>query len=515
MSELAGRAAMVTGASIAARQNDRLPDSVSRNSPPVIIAGMHRSGTSMVSRLLRDCGVYLGKEDSLAGSSADNENGFWENLRLVQVNEAVLAELGASWDLPLPFPEDWMDNEQLFRLRLRADLATKALRRSDFWGWKDPRNSLTLPFWRTLFPQMRVVICVRNPFEVALSLRKRNNTSNEMGLTLWAIYNQRLLEATSPQERVVTHYDAYFHQPQSELRRVAEFLGVRISDEELRQSTSSVKPESRHNSFGADHLIEFGASSEVISTYTALCEESGWQAGEPVLKVGRSYEPRVGNQARIAENRERLHADAAAIMTPGAPSPTWSLGRYDRAAFELELAKRDLSSFSNELRVREDRLRETEASLNASTARATSLHDALRELEVQHAALGRTTGAAQVRSLELAELRLDSLEQRFADNFEALSNERATLLAKVEALVGDRAHLAEERDGFFKRLGYEQRRATELEENLSRSEEAVAAMTRSYELLRQQLAAVHRSRLWRIGRFYWRMRDRLGLGDRM
>ena len=63
------------------------------------------------------------------------------------------------------------------------------------WGWKDPRNSLTLPFWQELLPNLKTLIIVRNPLEVAYSMRERNGTSYAFGLRLWEIYNRRLIEA--------------------------------------------------------------------------------------------------------------------------------------------------------------------------------------------------------------------------------------------------------------------------------------------------------------------------------
>ena len=62
------------------------------------------------------------------------------------------------------------------------------------WGWKDPRASLTIRFWLDLIPDLRVILCVRHPLEVALSLKRRNNTSYAHGLSLWHTYYETVLE---------------------------------------------------------------------------------------------------------------------------------------------------------------------------------------------------------------------------------------------------------------------------------------------------------------------------------
>jgi hypothetical protein len=67
---------------------------------PICIAGMHRSGTSMVARLLNLCSLYLGPETELVGAAPGNEEGFWENGLFVRLNEDALAQLGGGWDLP-------------------------------------------------------------------------------------------------------------------------------------------------------------------------------------------------------------------------------------------------------------------------------------------------------------------------------------------------------------------------------------------------------------------------------
>ena len=42
------------------------------------------------------------------------------------------------------------------------------------WGWKDPRNIFTLPFWITLFPLSKIIIVKRHPYDVCMSLINRN-----------------------------------------------------------------------------------------------------------------------------------------------------------------------------------------------------------------------------------------------------------------------------------------------------------------------------------------------------
>jgi hypothetical protein len=133
----------------------------------VCICGMHRSGTSMVSNTLSRCGIYLGPEDVLKRAGADNELGFWENDAFVAINDDLLRQVFGGWDAPPVWFNGWENEPHLESLRERARQLIDQHRDRPIWGWKDPRSSLTLPFWKRLIPDLKVVICLRNPLEVA------------------------------------------------------------------------------------------------------------------------------------------------------------------------------------------------------------------------------------------------------------------------------------------------------------------------------------------------------------
>lgn len=242
---------------------------------PVCITGMHRSGTSMISRLLHDCGLYLGQDEDLLPPQGDNQAGFWENVYFVAVNEELLFQLESGWDLP---PESFDLPEDHPRYQ---DLAAKTLFLLDQfsnrepWGWKDPRNSLTLPYWETFLPDLKLVICVRNPIEVVKSLSLRNNSSDAFGYNLWLAYNRRLLFTTNPQHRVITHYDSYFIDPLTELRRLMTFLDMPASDETLRKACQTVSSSLRHNLSPGIEEMKAQVPGEVLNLYRAICFEAG------------------------------------------------------------------------------------------------------------------------------------------------------------------------------------------------------------------------------------------------
>jgi GT2 family glycosyltransferase len=238
----------------------------------ICIAGAHRSGTSMLTRLLHACGLYLGPKDALMPPQADNPDGFWEHLGFVALNDELLAALGGAWDLPPKLSGNFSEAPRIDSLRMKGRLLIEGFGSADVWGWKDPRNSLTLPFWQDLIPELKTLIMVRNPLEVAYSMRKRNGTSYTFGVRLWEIYNRRVMEAADTHERLVTHYDLFFENPEQELKRIADFIG--LPDAKIGKAAELVATKRRHTHFTIDQLLDAGVSGEVVELYRALVAQA-------------------------------------------------------------------------------------------------------------------------------------------------------------------------------------------------------------------------------------------------
>lgn len=266
----------------------------------VCITGMHRSGTSMVANMLHRCGLFLGEEDELMPATTDNARGHWEHKQFVRINEDILHSLGGAWYAP---PADSVASsfQRMPEIRQSASALVDSFSKREPWGWKDPRNCLTLPFWSDLLSDIKVVICVRNPLEVVESLRRRpvfrhsegnvlwkfyKEARSSLSLTqrkffspkacleLWRIYNERILEHAAPECRIVTHYDTYFRDAAGELARVLRFLEIKASDEAVREAASLASIDLRHNRFKGPSLIASRMPTETSQLYEDLCEES-------------------------------------------------------------------------------------------------------------------------------------------------------------------------------------------------------------------------------------------------
>jgi len=148
---------------------------------PIIIMGMHRSGTSILTKMLMECGLFVGWE-------LDETQ---EALFFRRRNEKLINICGGRWDNPLPV-NLILSNESLTQeviSSLKKDISSfgvfsflgpklywrsRTLQKTNFsWGWKDPRNAFLLPLWLEIFPRARVVRIVRNGIDVARSLMLR------------------------------------------------------------------------------------------------------------------------------------------------------------------------------------------------------------------------------------------------------------------------------------------------------------------------------------------------------
>lgn len=194
---------------------------------PICVAGMHRSGTSMVAEILRGAGVYLGADEALLPASEFNPHGLFEHRDFVLLNDEILTTLGGAWDRPPTIRLPWA-RRRLEPLREKARALVAEMERHRQWGWKDPRNSLTLPFWRTVVPDLRLVICVREPGSVAHSLAARGGHSLQFGITLWTEYNRRLLR-WARRATVVTAYESYASDREREVTRLLDRLGLPVT----------------------------------------------------------------------------------------------------------------------------------------------------------------------------------------------------------------------------------------------------------------------------------------------
>ena len=192
----------------------------------LLICGMHRSGTSLITKAFELFGFGLG--DNLMAANTDNPKGFFEDLDVVALNNLILEASGAAWDIPpvaLGKAVVWNADHIASGVSL---LKTK-LANSPQLAIKDPRVCLLLPFWQAVAKAadcpIKLCFVVRNPLDVAASLAKRNDFSQAQSLTLTHVHWQQMLQSASDHDLVVS-YDALLDDPEHALARLGNWLSI-------------------------------------------------------------------------------------------------------------------------------------------------------------------------------------------------------------------------------------------------------------------------------------------------
>jgi glycosyltransferase involved in cell wall biosynthesis len=189
---------------------------------------MHRSGTSLTAGLLRLLGADLGPQDGLLPpDDRDNPRGYWERLEVMDLNNELLARLsGSSW-APPPLPAGWESSPELDDVRDRARSVLDGFDPSRVWVVKDPRLSLTLPFWLPLVDKSAALVCVRSPRDVAASLHVRDPDgplSRRDWTAVWRQYTAAALENARPLAHAIVSYDDWFGEGRP--RQLATLAGL-------------------------------------------------------------------------------------------------------------------------------------------------------------------------------------------------------------------------------------------------------------------------------------------------
>ncbi|HSH09643.1 MAG TPA: sulfotransferase [Oceanipulchritudo sp.] len=166
---------------------------------PILILGMHRSGTSYLAQVMQSLGVFIG--DDLVGPQKGNLRGHYEARPLLEFHQQLIAARDRTtrraFDdgmlVQAPLDLDLTDDE-----RQQAEELIAAMRRPGPWGWKEPRTCLFLDMWLELLPQAKTLVVYRHPLEVHQSLLRRDHWDlalfPDQALRAYAVYNRILLE---------------------------------------------------------------------------------------------------------------------------------------------------------------------------------------------------------------------------------------------------------------------------------------------------------------------------------
>lgn len=194
----------------------------------IIVSGIYRSGTSLVTELIHRWGAYVGQEQDIF----QDEYGYLEHFALQKLNDELLNNNSR---VPTPVNQ-LMEKAQDPILKERALQILDAMDKeaeenhSSAWVWKDPRLPLVLPFWSQVWGDVIYVIPVRHPVETILSAAKMEGVEPEevplsAGFVYWQFCMLNVLTLTEKSQRkLFIVYDQLLQYPQQECARLSGFL---------------------------------------------------------------------------------------------------------------------------------------------------------------------------------------------------------------------------------------------------------------------------------------------------
>lgn len=262
-----------------------------RDKTIVVVLGMHRSGTSTITRGLKAIGVGLG-DMLMPGVADDNDKGFFEDLDISRFNLRLMAHIGVDWDdlvVPLDLAPDGPLMAEFFAPAVA--LLSQKLQRHAMFGFKDPRVSRLLPFWQRVFAELgvpvRYVIAYRNPASVAFSLGRRNGIDPGKGHYLWLVHQMESLLGCEGQPYIVVSYDRMLEHPLEQLERLWTWLALPEPEASaLNAYAEFLSPALRHAPHSEAALTVADVPPEVLALNLLLARLANdeWPAGDSRLR---------------------------------------------------------------------------------------------------------------------------------------------------------------------------------------------------------------------------------------
>jgi hypothetical protein len=302
-----------------------IKDIASRQRTCLVVLGMHRSGTSALTRVLNIFGATLPRNTMAAGLG--NETGHWEPQKLVDFHDEMLAELDSSW-------HDWhaLDISKLtaqcragIKARI-AEIIAAEYGEASLFVVKDPRICRFAPLFLEALTEVgitaRSVLIFRNPLEVAQSLERRDGMPREEASLLWLRHVLDAEIATRGTKRAVLSYGDLLTNWKSELQCVSLGTGC-IWPNPVEDVAEHVQrfldPGQRHHVLSAeDIMLDSRMCDWVAEVYGALHRLRQSPAAPAALstidRVRREFDksaPVIGLLQR--ELRVRLETEIAAV----------------------------------------------------------------------------------------------------------------------------------------------------------------------------------------------------------
>src|SRR5215472_1402465 len=191
--------------------------------PIVVVLGMHRSGTSLCAHILSALGVDMSDDIDVNPSNA---KGHWERWEIVEFHDRILGLFNRDYlrrfhDFALPVA--WWADPRVAQIRHEIVAFLEKRMGNSYFGFKDPRTVRLMPVWHQILSELKLapklVLCVRNPAQVARSLNARDGLDREIGEYRWLVHMIDFFRYTSNFDFCTVEYEEWFNNPSANIEK--------------------------------------------------------------------------------------------------------------------------------------------------------------------------------------------------------------------------------------------------------------------------------------------------------
>jgi glycosyltransferase involved in cell wall biosynthesis len=461
----------------------------------LLVLGMHRSGTSALTRVLSLLGAAL-PHDIMVPAPGNNEAGFWEPNRLVAWNDRILQALSSSWD-------DWrrLDLTTLdaatrsVLVEGLVDLIAAEYDDAPLFVLKDPRICRFVPLYAEALARLgvepRFVLSIRNPLAVMRSLAVRDQIVDAYAALLWLRHMLDAEWATRGAPRTFVAYDTLLDDWRTTVARLVDAVipdATSVLDASLASEINTFLSGGlrHHTPSQSDLVANRDVSNWLKDSYAAL------------LRLVRDADEAA---ACATLDRVRDEFDAVAPMFAAASA---EFGRRDAAqrvalqvalqALKDELAKfkrmvgqkdKALNALRDQAAVERQRAVHVEAELRRKAA---SLAGQLSKVTDRNQSLTANLSAAQQRVATLQEVRI-ALQQDIAIAGEEITQRDRQIARLGEELAAGDAQVADLSESAAQAARLLAIQAAELEGLRGELEQSVAELERTQATISWRLTA--------------------------
>lgn len=432
-------------------QNSLAQKSRPRERIAVLVLGMHRSGTSALSRVFSLLGCDLPK--TLMSGDEANETGHWESLPISQMDDELLSSAGSQWWDWLPVNPGWYSSPRVAEFKEKAlALLEDEFGSSPLFVLKDPRICRIAPFWLDVLDEAgvkpAVVIPVRNPLEVADSLAKRDGFNPALGHLLWLRHVLDAEAATRGMPRLHTSYEGMLAGWPGLVAATQAALGIswpRLSPLVSNEIDQSLSDRLRHHRHPAQSVSDNPLLSawlrESYAIFVRWAEEGEREEDYAVLDSIRTdfdgAAPAFAHLVAVGQHAERkLNTVESSLKDAESrcEEVTEQLGGVRSVLDRTQAELNNLRSEANEL---QGQLSHTQSALAQRSAEADELSSALAMARAEiEGAERRVAEAENARRAETdaAEERAREAEAAYRKDIERLDGE----LKRERSRISDR-----------------------------------------------------------------------------